>query len=95
MNKAIPRANRPPRERASEGLMAVAAEVEVDLAALEVEDAEELVPVPELLEVEPEAVEPEVPLETEVPGRLTVALAARAWKLASVRVALAVGLCHS
>jgi hypothetical protein len=38
------------------------------------------------------AISPAVPLETASPGRLTVAFAARAWKFARVRVALAVGL---
>ena len=99
MNKAIPTANRPPKESTSDGLKAVAAEEEVDEEVdeeLEVEVPEaELLSVPELLLLVllllPDMVL-EVPLETAVPGRLTVALAARAWKFASVRVALAVGL---
>lgn len=89
MNKAIPTANRPPKLRISEGLIAVAAPVLVEEAAVEVEDEVELaVAVPS----EPLAISPAVPLAVEPPGRLTVAFAARAWKLARVRVALAVGL---
>jgi hypothetical protein len=74
MNKAIPRANRPPKVRASDGLMAVAAPVEAPVAALEVE-----VEVPEaVLSVPEEAVVPAVPFAVDPPGRLTVDLAASA-----------------
>lgn len=83
MNKAIPRANRPPKVRASDGLIAVAAPVEVPELALEVEVAEVEVPeavlsVPEEVLSVPEAVVPEVPFAVDPPGRLTVALAASA-----------------
>ena len=82
MNKAIPRANRPPKESASDGLKAVAAEEEeaVDEEEVEVEVEVEEVPEAELLS-DPEllllVVVPAVPLETALPGRLTVAFAAR------------------
>ena len=77
MNKAIPRANRPPRVRASDGLMAVAAPVEEapveePVAVLEVEVPEAVLSVPE------DSVVPEVPFAVDPPGRLTVALAASA-----------------
>jgi len=88
-NKATPRANRPPRVSASVGFMEVAAPVLVVVAALEVEEA---VPEAALESVADAAISPEVPLETDVPARLTVASAARALKFASVRVALAFGL---
>jgi hypothetical protein len=52
-------------------------------------EPEEPVPEPPLLPLLLLLVEPSVPLETALPGRLTGAFAARAWKLASERVALA------
>lgn len=76
MNKAIPSANRPPKVRASEGLMAAAAPVLADVEELEVDV---LVDVPVDVPLAPEfSVLPVVPFEVEVPARLTVALAARA-----------------
>jgi len=81
MNKAIPRANRPPKVRASEGLMAVAAPVLDDVAELDVAELEVEVPVGAPVEVPLApvlAVVPVVPFEAVVPARLTVALAARA-----------------
>jgi hypothetical protein len=69
--------------------MAVAAEPEL----VAVEELEVEVPVEvEVPSVPEAAVVPEVPLAVDPPGRLTVDLAARALKFASVRVALAVGL---
>lgn len=52
-------------------------------------ELEELVPEPPLLPLPLLLTEPSVPLETALPGRLTGAFAARAWKLARERVALA------
>lgn len=76
--------------------MEVAAEDPEDPAALEVDVLEEPVeePVEEPLEVplEVPSVLPAVPFETTVPARLTEAFAARAWKLANVRVAFFFGL---
>jgi len=71
---------------ASDGLIAVAAPVVVDEAAVELE-----VPVAELVPVlvPDAAISPEVPLEMVVPARLTVASFARAWKFARERDALA------
>ena len=66
--------------RASDGLIAVAAPVEVPEVALEVEVPELEVPeeVPEEVLSVPEAVVPEVPFAVDPPGRLTVDLAASA-----------------
>ena len=84
---AIPTAKRPPMLNASPALIADALEELVDLApedvVLELEELEELVPL---------LMDPSVPLETALPGRLTVALAASAWKLARERVELALVL---
>jgi len=93
MKKAMARARSPPTERTSDNLKAVAAEALLDEEGegeleLELELPEGLEPeVPLLL-----LVLPTVPLETAVPGRLTVALAARAWKASNEREALAVVL---
>jgi hypothetical protein len=87
MNKTIPTAKSPPKLSISEGLIEVAAPVLEAEAAVEVEDEPE-----DELEVPEPATWPAVPLAVVPPGRLTVAFAARDWKLARVRVALAVGL---
>lgn len=70
----MPRANRPPKPSVSYSLRGVAAEPLPDLKPLAVEVAAELllIFVPEL------PVLPEMPWATAVPGRLTVAFAARA-----------------
>jgi len=70
---------------ASDAFIAVVAPL-VDLAPVAEEVVDEVVEVVELVFV------PAVPPSTAVPGRLTVAFAARAWKFARVRVAFAVGL---
>jgi hypothetical protein len=70
---------------ASEAFIAVVAPL-VDLVPVAEEVVDEVVAVVEVLFV------PAVPPSTALPGRLTVAFAARAWKFASVRVAFAVGL---
>jgi hypothetical protein len=70
---------------ASEAFIAVVAPL-VDLAPV-AEVVDEVVE-----EVEVEVFVPVAPPSTALPGRLTVAFAARAWKFARVRVAFAVGL---
>jgi tetrahydromethanopterin S-methyltransferase subunit B len=70
---------------ASEAFIAVVAPL-VDLVPV----AEEVVD--EVVDVVEEVFVPAVPPSTALPGRLTVAFAARAWKFARVRVAFAVGL---
>ena len=87
MNKAIPTARRAPTDRTSDGLNAVAADEELlDEEEFELEVPEEVPEEVPLLLVVP------VLLDTAVPGRLTVCLAARAWKASSEREALAVVL---
>jgi tetrahydromethanopterin S-methyltransferase subunit B len=73
---------------ASEAFIAVVAPL-VDLVPVAEEVVDEVVEVVEVVEL---VFDPAVPPSTAVPGRLTVAFAARAWKFARVRVAFAVGL---
>lgn len=73
---------------ASEAFIAFVAPL-VALAPVAEEVVDEVVEVVEEVE---EVFVPAVPPSTAMPGRLTVAFAARAWKFARVRVAFAVGL---
>jgi len=70
---------------ASEAFIAATAPLE-DLVPVAEEVVDEVDEVVEVVFV------PAMPPSTAVPGRLTVAFAARAWKFARVRVAFAVGL---
>ena len=75
---AIPTANKPPIPKASAALTADALEEPVDLVLEAVAVLLELLELLPLLLLLPLLMEPSVPLEVAVPGRLTVAFAARA-----------------
>jgi hypothetical protein len=76
---------------ASEAFIAVVAPL-VDLVPVAEEVVDEVDEEVEVVEVVEVVFVPAVPPSTALPGRLTAAFAARAWKFARVRVAFAVGL---
>jgi len=96
MNRAIPAATNPPITNDPEILNVEALDAFVDLV-LELEvvadpDALDEPDEPDELDDPLLVVEPEVPLETAFPGRLTVCFAARDWKVARERVEFALVL---